>query len=90
MITIRKVMPDNFSVMTDHGTYSMSTVRQLVNHIEKELDINIYDSTIEEAIEEFDTKLEEIEHDTQKMREEFKELKLKLKETNHDPTRRGT
>lgn len=74
MITIRKVLADNFSVMTDHGTYSMGTVAQLVKIIEQELDIDIFDQAIEAKIKEYDDLLEEYGDTIGKLETRYQEL----------------
>lgn len=89
MISISKLMPSFFTVMTNHGVVHADGFNQLVKLLEQELDISISNSDIDNDMASFDEKLCDLEQEVTDTRKEFKEFKDKVKEkvTNHDSTR---
>jgi predicted nucleic acid-binding Zn-ribbon protein len=87
MISISKMMPDFFTVMTPHGVVHADGVRQIVKLIENELDINIYDRSFENALDEIEDKIEKLEEEIEPLKSKLIMLQTKGAMTNHDATR---
>ena len=74
MISIRQTL-DSFEIMTERGMITAVGTAQLVKVLEKEFNLEIYDTILETKIEEFDDKIEDYEDRVQSLDKEVTDLR---------------
>ena len=71
MLAIRKCI-DSFEILTERGQVLAPTVKNLLQVMEKELDINIFDEKFQAQMDDLDDTLENLQVDVAKIEERLK------------------
>lgn len=79
MICIHKVI-DSFEILCDRGQILAADTHNLLQVLEKELDINIFDRDWEMAVEALEDRIDSAEDTIAALKTELKNVKEKAKE----------